>query len=464
VFFSLIQSRRRDSALACLVAMLLFLANSCATTSPPTAETRAQLGRVGVLALASSPKGDFHTFAKGRGVGVAKGGALGGGEGLLYGLAAASRGAASDPYAGAAILLGGLIFMLVGATVGVVAGAVKAVPAETAESIERQIDKTLDTMNLSVNLAAAVCDARMSRPDLKNCSIANLGSVKPGDALPFCEYARDDISTIVQIEVTDAGFQGGTGKRPSIAFYMQARVRIMNTAAGDTLYTRDFRYLSEERMFREWVGDDAKQLAGGFRDAQKDLADRILDELFLVTEFPFDSGQRAFPGQDHYGICWLKPIYPEHRTRSFRSLFLKSADEMRRDMILYSQVDSLQPTLRWEPFPRPRDRKPKNESLLSRIKDVTYDLKVWQASNDYPQRLVCDVTGLPEPQYRLPYPLKPGTKYFWTFRVRYTLGGQPQVSRWAFSLAPATGEGMRRGGSCDMDEIPSTNYFRFVAP
>jgi hypothetical protein len=133
-------------------------------------------------------------------------------------------------------------------------------------------------------------------------------------------------------------------------------------------------------------------------------------------------------------------------------------------MVLYSEVDSLQPTLRWEPFPRPRDQKPKNEKLLSQIRDVTYDLKIWQAMNDYPARLVCDVTGLPEPQYHLPYPLKHNTKYFWTFRARYTLRGQPQVTRWAFSLAPAIAEGMGPGGTCDLDEIPSTNYYRFTTP
>ncbi len=463
MIFSMTRTRRRGSALACLVAMIFFLANSCATVPPPTPETRAQLGRLGVVALASSPKGDFRTFAKGRGVGAAKGAALGGGGGLLYGLGEASVGA-SNPYAAAVIILGGLIFMLVGTTVGAVTGAVTAVPAETANGIEQQIDKTLDTMNLSTNLAAAVFAAQASRSDLKPHSLVSLGSVKPGDTIPYCDYLHDDIKTILQVEVTDVGFQGGTGKRPVIALYMNASVRMIDTATGGNLYTRDFRYLSEERAFDEWLENDAKQLAIGFEDARKDLADRILDELFLVTEFPFDSGLWAFPWQAHFGTCWLKPIYPEYKTGSFRSSLLKSADEMRKDMILYSEVDSLQPTLRWEPFPRPRDHKPKNESLISQIKDVTYDLKIWQATNDYPERLVCDATALPEPQFQLPYPLKHGTKYFWTFRARYTLNGQPQVSRWAFSLVPATGEGMPLGGSCDMDEIPSTNYFRFITP
>ncbi len=42
-------------------------------------------------------------------------------------------------------------------------------------------------------------------------------------------------------------------------------------------------------------------------------------------------------------------------------------------------VDSLQPTLRWEAFPRPEDREADREGLLSRISDVTYDLKIWKA-------------------------------------------------------------------------------------
>jgi hypothetical protein len=60
------------------------------------------------------------------------------------------------------------------------------------------------------------------------------------------------------------------------------------------------------------------------------------------------------------------------------------------------------------------------------------------------------------------------TKYFWTFRARYKITGQSQVTRWAFSSIPSTATSdypvQRVGGNCDVDAIPSTNYFRFITP
>ncbi len=61
-------------------------------------------------------------------------------------------------------------------------------------------------------------------------------------------------------------------------------------------------------------------------------------------------------------------------------------------------------------------------------------------------------------------PLEKHARYFWSVRARYKMTGKPQVTRWAFSLIPATAAGMPPGGSCDLDEIPSTNFFRFITP
>ena len=120
--------------------------------------------------------------------------------------------------------------------------------------------------------------------------------------------------------------------------------------------------------------------------------------------------------------------------------------------------------MRWEPFPRPRDIKPGNKAVLPRIGAVTYDLKIWEAASGFPSRLVYQRNGLPRPEHTLDYALEPHTRYFWTFRARYTFDARPQATRWAFSSVPATAAGMPPGGTCELDEIPATNYFRFVTP
>lgn len=96
----------------------------------------------------------------------------------------------------------------------------------------------------------------------------------------------------------------------------------------------------------------------------------------------------------------------------------------------FVEVDSLQPTLRWESFPRPQDREANREGLLSRIRNVTYDLKIWRVENDYPVELIYTRQGLPEPSHRIEAPLAPCTKYFWTIRARFTLDGHTRVTEW----------------------------------
>ena len=133
-------------------------------------------------------------------------------------------------------------------------------------------------------------------------------------------------------------------------------------------------------------------------------------------------------------------------------------------MIEYERVATLQPLLRWEPVPRPRDLESTERDKAARIRDVRYDLKVWEAPDGQPARLAIDVAGLSAPEYRADPPLKPGTRHFWTFRARYRLDGTEQATRWAYSSVPANGPGMPAGGSCDLEEIPATNYYRFETP
>ena len=79
-----------------------------------------------------------------------------------------------------------------------------------------------------------------------------------------------------------------------------------------------------------------------------------------------------------------------------------------------------------------------------------------------------DIDTLPEPAHRPAFPLKSVTQYFWNFRARYTLDGQPHLTGWARSNIPsnAPAEYWERppAGSFDLDAIPATNYFRFSTP
>ena len=90
----------------------------------------------------------------------------------------------------------------------------------------------------------------------------------------------------------------------------------------------------------------------------------------------------------------------------------------------YVIVDSLQPTLQWESFPRDQDLTGKNK-ISGQVSDVTYQLRIsaedWYYSRD----------DLPEPYHRIEVLLSPATRYFWAVRACFKLNGEPRCTVWS---------------------------------
>jgi len=155
-------------------------------------------------------------------------------------------------------------------------------------------------------------------------------------------------------------------------------------------------------------------------------------------------------------VVGLRPEYPKN---------LVSFSEIK-----FVRVDSLQPTLRWEAFPRRQDRETDSEGLLSKIGTVTYELKIWRSSDDYiplylPFDLVYSRQGLVQPSHRIEQPLQPKTKYAWSVRACFELDGQPRVTEWGLSRKPPLFPvGFARSNPLSprrSPSIPNPNYYRF---
>jgi len=376
------------------------------------------------------------------------GGAL---SGAMYGLGA---GAISGPFAAVGAVIGVAISLTVGGIVGGISGARIAVPSPVADQIERTICEATGQADLPAALSEAIWRGAGRRDDLHGYQVIRLSPEE-------LDRLADFPGAILEIQVVEAGFQGGGGPAPRLSLYLTVRTRLLDGATRQEHYARDFRYGSLDRPLAEWTADDGRRIAAGLREAVDDLATRILDEVFLLTQFPFPSGLWAMPGTPQYGTCWFQPLDPPQTWKSF---FAFMANRALEDFLDYPPVNSAQPVLRWEAFPRPRDASPENEQVLRSISDVTYDVKIWEAPHNYPERLVEDAAGLGTPAYRPRAPLTPHSRYYWTMRARYRLNGEPQVTRWAYSLVPSNAPGMPPGGSCDLDTIPPNNYFRFRTP
>jgi len=74
-------------------------------------------------------------------------------------------------------------------------------------------------------------------------------------------------------------------------------------------------------------------------------------------------------------------------------------------------------------------------------------------------RLVYARQGLTSPEHRLDEPLAAGHRYFWSFRARFVLDGQPMSTRWA--VFNTSGCGFKQYG---MDQVQLNHDYRFITP
>ena len=125
------------------------------------------------------------------------------------------------------------------------------------------------------------------------------------------------------------------------------------------------------------------------------------------------------------------------------------------------KVDSLQPTLQWESFPIHDDKIADNKELLSRIKNVAYDLRIWIVENDFQVELVYARQRLPDCTHKIEHILKPSTTYFWSVRASFQLDGKFRATKWSYSRLPNPPS---VPDPCRLDYIPVSNYCCFISP
>ena len=101
-------------------------------------------------------------------------------------------------------------------------------------------------------------------------------------------------------------------------------------------------------------------------------------------------------------------------------------------------VKSVQPTFRWEAFPRPADlaAEPNTNGPLHRITRVTYDLRIWRFIYGAPPGILYERTALPEPSHHVETPLPRNTYLHWTIRARFEYDHKTRVTEWSRLIPP----------------------------
>lgn len=115
----------------------------------------------------------------------------------------------------------------------------------------------------------------------------------------------------------------------------------------------------------------------------------------------------------------LKPLYP-----AYPDSYTWNSGNPYDNVVI--EVDSLQPSLEWESFPRQRYILDKGGKMLDRIRNVSYELQIFGPASE----LVYERKGLSTPHHTVESPLQPLSKYLWSVRARFDLDGHPKVTGW----------------------------------
>ena len=166
------------------------------------------------------------------------------------------------------------------------------------------------------------------------------------------------------------------------------------------------------------------------QEAAERLAEQIITDYFMLYPIPervtytgalldvrLKGLNRHYPGEypEHFGhkIILEKDI----RAKYLRENSFDLSPRIPVEFVIMAErrVDSLQPTMSWEPFPG---------------SNVTYDLKIWSAGRLGPDTLVYSRTNLDQPTHKVETALEPSSLYYWSVRAHFSEQGRERITDW----------------------------------
>ncbi len=278
----------RRRSIAILTAVLLLATAACAERAdrpkplsalpPPPAEgVRAKIGVVGVAAADEATRRAFQK-PPGKGKGAAIGAAQGFGGSILGGLYVGAY--SGHPYGFALGVALGIAFAPVAAVGGLVVGAVKGVPAEEVAVAEAALSRAIDELGADRALQQRVYRLVGEHTGRKAVMLTEVVNVER-DA-PFAPLAGENIDSLLAIGVPWLALVGDGNINPPLVLVARAKVSLRDAAGGTRLYHTRVEFIGAAHTFTEWAADDARLFRAETERALDRLAEKIVDEVFLL--------------------------------------------------------------------------------------------------------------------------------------------------------------------------------------
>jgi len=118
----------------------------------------------------------------------------------------------------------------------------------------------------------------------------------------------------------------------------------------------------------------------------------------------------------------------------------------------FVEVDSLAPTFRWQPL-NVALVAPSTTTGYAHVDKVHYEIRIWRTVTKGTGKLVYARDRLTATEHRIPLPLSPGTRYFWSVRAHFEINGRRRITEWTLA-----------GYLLRAETVPNEACLRFKTP
>lgn len=435
-----------------LVITLIFAQMSgCATNAPQVPDyfasqsmgPNAVMQKVALVKVLAPPEIESIDLGYTRGQGAA-GGAI---FGALEGIDALNSGKCEGYVCGMVVLLLP-VFVATGALVGAIVGANTGYSSEKLKEAEKNARAMLQASYLQTQLTNHAQNYATDNTDLQFIRMPAADPEIISEKPNYAAFSAEGVDSVLELELTHLSFDWAM-LSPIPSLKMGARARMVSVDTGAVLSDGRYEFISESRPLKEWAENGATKMTEAIEQGVKTLAEDIVDENFLLfypippVEIAADqpstsSGKTQKSQSDPVPHYVLKPVSPALEYCFFCESPFSNRPHRAIGNLEFVEVNSTQPILRWERFPRAHDLI-NADRQRNQISDVRYDIRIFETGLPSSGMIILLVPTQPvyterdilEPFHMIKEALSPCTDYFWTVRARFKLSGRERVTEWA---------------------------------
>ncbi|WP_319524533.1 hypothetical protein [uncultured Desulfosarcina sp.] len=246
---------------------------------------RSGISTVGVALTPGPPETDVLLPAKGVWGGIKRGIVFGAAMPVMLGFA--------SPVPGGTYI--GLLVSPLGAVAGGIHGVSTAVPTEEVERAEAMLEIATDNlrqMGLREEFVNSLIDMGNERTTVRFVLWPETPMTPPAETLAKHPDPKvDDIDARLEISVEETGLRGIYSINPPMDTFIRVRVQLIRSNDNVILMDEHFICASdEERTFADWADHEGSDLVDEFRTCVPELAEKIIDDFFLVYPLEWNHG------------------------------------------------------------------------------------------------------------------------------------------------------------------------------